>query len=373
MKTRVSVVVAVILAVLHWTPASGFSAAANTALPATRQEAPTPGQIVAASHDEIVAKAKKEGSLRALLGFDRATIKAMREGFGKKYPFIKTHFEEFTGTDAAQRYLLELKAAKGSDWDITHVTAELQDEFLPYLEKIDLLGMAQDKVLQMQPKMVSPTDRNIVALSSTVDLVAYNKRLVAADKLPKTWDDFLKPEYSGRKFLADVKPNSLAGLVPSKGLEWVETFARQLAGQQPVWVRGHTRYLNAMQAGEYGLFCGVYYHTVMRLKQRGAQDLEVLMLEPVPVRLTESHAITKGARRAHAAILFFEYVAGAEGQKILYDVEPFKSSIYASGSKTGELTRGRKTSIIDWDHLVKQQDYMERIVAAYGFPREERK
>ena len=353
MKTRLCIALAITFALWLWTPGNGFSAAA--------------------SRDEIVASAKKEGSLRALLGFDRATIKAMREGFGKKYPFIKAHFEEFTGTDTAQRYLLELKAGKGSDWDITHVTAELQDEYMPYLEKVDLLGMVQNKVLQIPSKMVSPTDRNIVALSSTVDVIAYNKRLVAADKLPKNWDDFVKPEYSGRKFLADVKPNSLAGLVPAKGLEWVESLARKLAAQQPVWVRGHTRYLNAMQAGEYGLFFGVYYHTVMRLKQRGAQDLETLVLEPVPVRLTESHAITKGARRAHAAMLFIEYVAGAEGQKILYDVEPFKSSIYAAGSKIEELTRGRKTSIIDWDHLVKQQDYMEKIVAAYGFPREERR
>ncbi len=353
MKPRVFVVIAVTLAVALWSAVHAFSAPA--------------------SHDEIVAQAKKEGSLRALLGFDRATIKAMQAGFGKRYPFLTTRFEEFTGTDVAQRYLLELKSGKGSDWDITHVAGELQDEYLPYLEKIDLLGLARSKILGIEPKMVSPTDHNIVALSSTVDLVAYNKRLVSADKLPRTWEDFLKPEYGGRKFLADVKANSVAGLVPAKGLEWVESFARKVAAQQPVWVRGHTRYLNAMQAGEYGLFLGAYYHTVMRLKQRGALDLEVLLLEPVPVRLTESHAITRGSRRAHSALLFFEYVAGAEGQKILYDVEPFKSSIYAAGSKIEELTRGRKTSVIDWDHLGKQQDYMERIIAAYGFPREERK
>lgn len=353
MKSRVFAAVAIVFTVSLGRAVAAFSAPA--------------------SHDEIVAQAKKEGSLRALLGFDRATIKAMQAGFVKRYPFITTRFEEFTGTDVEQRYLLELKSGKGSDWDITHVTADLQNEYLPYLEKLDLLGMARSKVLSIEPKMVSPADRNIVALSSTVDIVAYNKRLVAADKLPRAWEDFLKPDYGARKFLADVKANSVAGLVPAKGLEWVESFARKVAAQQPVWVRGHTRYLNAMQGGEYGLFLGAYYHTVMRLKQRGAQDLEVLLLEPVPVRLTESHAITKGSRRAHAALLFLEYVAGAEGQKILYDVEPFKSSIYAAGSKIEELTRGKKTSIIDWDHLGKQQDYMERIVAAYGFPREERK
>ena len=72
-------------------------------------------------------------------------------------------------------------------------------------------------------------------------------------------------------------------------------------------------------------------------------------------------------------MLFLEYVAGAEGQKILYDVEPFKSSVYSAGSKIEELVRGKRTSVIDWDHLPKQHQYMERIVAAYGLPREEKR
>lgn len=373
MKSRLYLIGSVTLVFGLCLAADGFSAAANPPSVKAAPETAARGFISETSHDEIVAKAKKEGSLRALLGFDRPTIKAMRDGFAKKYPFINTYFEEFTGTDAAQRYLLELKAGKGSDWDLAGMTGELQHEYLPYMEKIDLLGMAESKALQIHPKMISPLSRNAVALSSTMDVVAYNKRLLSADKLPRSWEDFLKPEYSGRKFLTDVKANSVAGLVPAKGLEWVEAFARKIAAQQPIWVRGHTRYLTGMQAGEHALFLGVYYHGIMRLKSRGAQDLEVLILEPVPVRLSETHAITKGARRRYSAMLFLEYVAGAEGQKILYDVEPFKSSIYSAGSKTEELMRGKKTSVIDWDHLVRQHEYMERIVAAYGFPGAEKR
>ena len=69
----------------------------------------------------------------------------------------------------------------------------------------------------------------------------------------------------------------------------------------------------------------------------------------------------------------FEYAAGEEGEKILWEVEPFKSSIYAPGSKTEELVRGKKTSVGDWEHIAKQPGYMQKIGAAYGFPREEKK
>jgi ABC-type Fe3+ transport system substrate-binding protein len=337
-----------------------------------QKEAESKGHLFEGSRDEILAKARKEGSLRALLGFDAPTIKALREGFRKKYPFINTQFEEVTN-EASQRFLLELKSSRGSQWDIAYVTTELQHEYTPYLEKIDLRAMAEHQVLQIHPKMISLEVRNIISLSSTVDAIAYNKRLLSPDLVPRSWEDFLKPEHKGRKFLADIRPNSIAGLVPALGLEWVEAYARKLAAQQPVWVRGHTRYLNAIAVGEYRLFFGVYYHGVMRQKKRGAQDLEALVLEPSPVRLTEIHSIVKGARQPYSAMLFFEYVAGAEGQKILWEIEPFKSSIYASGSKTEELTRGKKLSVIDWPHIVKQNLYMDKIVTAYGFPKEEKK
>jgi ABC-type Fe3+ transport system substrate-binding protein len=353
--------------------ASALAAQPSAALSKAKKDAEAKGYTFAASRDEIVASAKKEGALRALLGFDTPAIRALRDGFKKKYSFINPHFEEHGNPAESRRFLLELKTGRNSDWDIANVLSESQHEFLPYLEKIDLRAMAELGVLEIPPKMISPDSRNIIALSSTVDASAYNKKLLPADLVPKTWEDFLKPEHSGRKLLVDIRPNSIAGLVPAKGLEWVESFARKLAAQQPVWVRGHTAYLNSMAAGEYRLFFGTYYHGIMRMKKKGAQDLEALIVEPVPVRPTETHAILKGTRRPAAAMLFMEYAASPEGQKILWEVEPFKSSIYSPGSKTEELVRGKKTSVADWDHIAKQQLYMEKITAAYGFPREEKK
>ena len=302
---------------------SGHAAAAG--LVQAQKEAEAKGFRFDGNRNEIIAKAKKEGALRGLLGFDKPTIVALRDGFRKKYPFINAHFDEHGNPAESQRYLLELQSGRTSDWDIANVLNEGQQEYAPYLEKLDLRAMAEQGVLQIPPKMINPESRNVIALSSTIDASAYNKKLLPPDLVPKTWEDFLKPEHSGRKLLVDIRPNSIAGLIPAMGLEWVESYARKLAAQQPIWVRGHTRYLNSMAAGEYRLFFGTYYHGVMRMKKRGAQDLEVLLVEPVPVRLTETHTIIKGARRPNAAILFLEYVAGAEGQKIMWDVEPFKS------------------------------------------------
>lgn len=357
----------------YWLIANfAFAAAPSSDLLKVKKETEAKGYQFIAGHDEIVAKAKQEGSLRALLGFDPATIKAMKEGFRIKYPFINTFFEEITGTDSAQRFLLELKAGRASDWDVVHLSADFHGDYLPYLEKLDLLGMAEQGVLGIPPKVVSPKNRNSLAAGTIVDVAAYNRKLLPAQQAPKTWEDFLKPQYSGRKIIIDIRPNSLAALFPAMGKEWVLDYARKLVAQKPVWVRGRTRGLASIAAGEYPLFLGAYYHSVMRQKRREAQDLEVIVLEPIPVRLTETYGIAKGAKRSHAALLFLEYVMGAEGQKILDDIEPLKSSIYSPGSKLEQLVRGRKTSVINWEHIESQGEYIEQIFTAFGMPRVEK-
>ncbi|MGH7829574.1 MAG: ABC transporter substrate-binding protein, partial [Candidatus Binatia bacterium] len=218
----------------------------------------------------------------------------------------------------------------------------------------------------------SPTSRNVLATGTIVDVAAYNRKLLSPADVPKTWEDFLRPQHRGRKIIVDIRPNSLAGLFPAMGKEWVLDYARKLAAQEPVWVRGRTRALTSLAAGEYPLFLGTYYHAAMRLKRRGAADLEVILLEPVPVRITETYGVVKGARHSRAALLFLEYATGSEGQRILDDVEPLKSSIFSPDSKLEQLVRGRKTSVIDWDHVEKQGDYMEQVFKAYGMPRGEK-
>lgn len=72
--------------------------------------------------------------------------------------------------------------------------------------------------------------------------------------MPNSWDDFLRPELKRRKFVVDVRPKTLAALVPTWGLEKVLDYSRKLAAQQPIWFRGDARILTFMVAGDVALF-----------------------------------------------------------------------------------------------------------------------
>jgi len=352
-----------------WALAANYlGAAESSSLLQAKRDVEAKGFLFAASHDEIIAKAKQEAALRVLYSFEPETMKAFKDGFGKKYPFINLTVEEIAGTDSAQRFIMELKAGRGANWDLTHLSSEFYSDYTPYLEKVDLLGMAQHGVLQIQPPMIHPKNRNALAAATILGSIVYNKTLLPPQQAPKGWEDLLRPEFKGKKFLAELRSSTIAGLIPAKGKEWVLDYARRLAAQDPIWVRGATRFLSAMNNGEYTLHSGVYYHTAIRLQQRGAHNLEVVLAEPVPVRLNQPYGIVQGAKNRHAALLFLEYICSAEGQQLIDEIEPVKSSIYFPGAKVEQLLRGRKLSVAGWDDFDRMGAYTEEIFHAFGMP-----
>jgi len=208
-------------------------------------------------------------------------------------------------------------------------------------------------------------------VNSGMQVIAYNKKLLAADKLPNTWEDFLKPEFKGRKFTADIRPTEIASLVPAWGLEKTLDFARKIAAQEPVWIRGATRTLTAMAVGEYSLFLGPNFNTVMRaIKKDVTGTLDLKVLEPVPVRLTEALAVLASSARPYTALLWIEFQASPKGQKIVDDLHPYGASAFIPGSAQEKLIRGKRTSVVQWDHFSQLGDYQAKVVEAYGFPKE---
>lgn len=350
-----------------------FAASANPALQKAKQEAEAKGFVFETSRDEILAKARKEGKMRALSSMEPNTIKAMADAFRSEYPFLDVYVEEQTGTDAIQRFILEMKSGRAVGWDAITVSTDFYNEFPPHLKRFDIFSMVKQGVLRIPEPIVDPANRNIVAVTSNLQVMAYNKKLLSADKVPDTWEDFLKPQYKGKKFVADIRPTEIAALVPAWGLEKTVDFSRKLASQQPIWVRGATRTLTVMATGEYSLFIGPGFHTVMRAaKKDPAGTLEYKILEPVPTRLSEAVGVIGTANHPYAALLWMEFQTSPKGQKIADEYEPYGASVFIPGTALERLIQGKKLSLVNWDHYIKMPEYQSKVVEAYGFPKAER-
>jgi hypothetical protein len=352
----------------------GF-AAATGALAQAKQQAGSQGYALYRNHDEIVARAKeKGGQLRVLAEMEPGHIKDAMASFKRKYPFLDIYIEEITGTDQARRNILEIKSGAAKDWDILHLSSDFYTEYLPYLAKIDILGMAKQGVLKIPPPMVDPINRNVTAFFSRFQVTAYNKNLLARDRVPTAWEDFLKPEFKGNKFAADIRPTEVAALVPTWGLEKTVDFARKIAAQEPLWVRGGSRTLTAMMGGEVSLFLGPNFHSTRRAMGKDPTGaLQYVITEPVPLRMALFEAVQKDARNPDAALLWLEWMASPEAQKQADEHEPLGSSVYVRGGAVEQELRGKKLSVVSWDGVQNLDHWQAKIFEAYGFPKAERK
>ena len=86
------------------------------------------------------------------------------------------------------------------------------------------------------------------------------------------------------------------------------------------------------------------------------------------MRLNEFEGILNSAESPHAAILWLEFLASPEGQKIFDEKGPYEASVFISGTVQEQAARGKRQSVVDWTHLVKVPEYQKQIVEAYGFP-----
>jgi len=346
--------------------------AASLDLLKAKQDAETRGYIFFTTHNDIIAMAKKEVKLRVSSGLNSPNFKPWITAFKQRYPFVNDiHVEGIQGKDAHQRFTMEMKAGEAKGWDITQIPIELSKEYPPHLMKHDILGMAKYGILKIPTKMIHPVERSILSYTTTIHVITYNRKLIPEDKVPAQWEDFLKPEFKGKKFVVDLRPSGLAGLVPAWGLERTLDFARRIAAQQPIWGIGISRINTAIAAGEYSLYVTSNFSSVQRAMSKDPTgNLSYKIVEPVPTRVIDDGiGILNTAEHPNTALLWLEFLASPEGQEIIDRYEPLRASVFTPGSSIEQMIRSRKQSIVDWEHFASSEEYHEKILAVYGFPK----
>jgi iron(III) transport system substrate-binding protein len=371
MSRRCSVRFATFLPIAAWFCFAGVThaAAPSPAVAKAKHNAEVKGYIFESSRDEIVAKAKKEGVVRVLASSSPTALAPMVKAFKEKYPFIDARATEIVREDSQTR-AMQLKSGSRLDEDVIHVPPDLYPDYMPYLKKFDIAAMAEHKVLDIPVKMIDSIQLNLVAMESSLQVVAFNKCLIDPAKVPNSWEDFLKPEFKGKKFLVDIRPNLETVMAAGAGEAWMINYAKRIAAQQPIWIRGQTKTITQIAAGEYTLHRGAYYQGVVRTMRKDPTGcLQSKIVEPIPVRVDGPHAVLATSANPHAALLWLEFMAGAQGQAITDEFEPVSASVFSPGSVIEKIVRGKKAWIRDLQSIDKTQKWMAMAVEAFGFPR----
>ena len=161
-----------------------------------------------------------------------------------------------------------------------------------------------------------PAHREWVGTRLNVFVQAYNTKMVKKEELPKTYADLLHPRWKGRLSIEATDDDWFASVVRGLGEENGLKLFRDIVAQNGLSVRrGHTLLTNLVASGEVPFALTVYNFTAEQVKQKGA-PLDWFVLSPAIAR-ANGVALAKRSPNPHAALLYYDFMIGDEGQQIL--------------------------------------------------------
>ena len=265
--------------------------------------------------EKIAAAAKKEGELTLYTTIAEKDLPAIVKPFEQKHG-IKVNVWR-AGTDTVlQRAVTETRARRYTV-DAVHFGAPEMEALSR--EKI-LLPVSSPVHKDLQPGSV-PAHREWAATILSVWVQAYNIGSVKKADLPKTYRDLLDPKWKGKLGIEVKNDDWFATVVHLIGSEEQGLkFFRDLVATNGISPRhGHTLLNNMVVSGEVPLALTVYSYMPEQAKKKGA-PIDWFAIEPAVAR-ANAIGIAKNAPHPNAALLFYEYMLGPDGQNAMVGVD----------------------------------------------------
>ncbi len=259
---------------------------------------------------ELVAAAKKEGTLVFYGTAQQDAYDAIFKEFMKDYPQIKVSATRVRTANFLERVLLEYKSGDNKA-DVVHASSEVAD-----LEEagaiLNYTGV--DKAQAERYRFPAPkTMPGMVTDALLVKFVDYNTNMIKPADLPKSWDDLLDPKWKGKLALDIEGYEWFAAMWKFMGPEKADKFMKGLA-PNVVLREGATSIMELMVAGEFPISLEAYGHRIVDFQKQGAPvDIVKPPFQPVVVIPSYWGAI-KTAKNPNAAKLALHWLASDRGQ-----------------------------------------------------------
>ncbi len=256
--------------------------------------------------------ARKEGSLNLYTSLTVEDMAVLNAAFEARHG-VKVRMWRATSDKVVQRVLSEARAGR-YEVDIVETNA-------PPLESLHREGVLQEVRSPEQRELIAaalPAHGEWAGSRLNVFVQAYNTKLVKRSDLPRSYAELLDPKWKGRLGIEAGDEDWFAGVVTALGeAEGLRLFRDLVAANGVSVRRGHTLLTNLVASGEVSLALTVYNFTAEQLKRKGA-PLDWVMLPPVIAR-ANGLALARRASHPHAALLYYDFMIGEQGQRILQE------------------------------------------------------
>jgi iron(III) transport system substrate-binding protein len=312
----------------------------------------------------LIEGAKREGQVVIYAALIQSqAMRPIAEGFGKKYPFIRLTTWRADSEDIVQKAAAEVRAS--------NVVADLVEGTGAGEEAVEA-NIAQP---YYAPAVAGFPEayRNPAGLWAPTRLsyysVAYNTKLVPADRVPKSYEDLLDARWQGKMAWRIGSSTGTPLFLTNLRLAWGEEKARayfeRLKDQKIVnFGAGSARTLvDRVIAGEYAIAMNIFAHHPLISKAKGAPVNSQLMAPVATTAATMS--VVKGLHHPYSAMLLADYILSKEGQGILaraeyFPVDPDVAPLPGLAAVVPRIA-GVAENFVGPDKLIKYTDSSEEI------------
>src|ERR1700675_1005357 len=271
----------------------------------------------APAQDARLEAAKKEGKVVWYTSLALSSSEKVAKLFEAAYPGIKVEVHRTGSERILQRVMQELQA-NIKIADVVH-TSDAGHYVL--LKEKNLLMKYAPAGIDRFPAAFKDKDGYHYGLRATVNVIAYNSKIVPAADAPRTWKDLLDPKWKGK--LVTAHPG-YSGVIATHVLALVhlhgwDSFKRP-AQKKPMLVQAAVDPAGVVASGERAVAVngGDYYY--YQMKKKGNPIEIVFPKEGVPLVVSPS-AITSFAPHPNAARLFTDFIFSRDLQQVLADSE----------------------------------------------------
>jgi iron(III) transport system substrate-binding protein len=318
----------------------------------------------AAAQDARVDAARKEGKLVWYTSLALPSAEKVAKLFEAKYSGIKVEVHRTGSQRILQRVMQELQA-NIKNVDVIH-TSDAGHYVL--LKDKKLLLKYTPAGADRFPPGFKDKDGYYYGLRATVNVIAYNTKVVPAAEAPKTWKDLLAPKWKGKLVTAHPGYSGVIAthvLALSHLLGW--DYFKALGQQSVMIVQSAVDPSGVVASGERPVAVDGGDYTFYQSKKAGNPVEIVYPKEGVPLVVSPT-AIAAFSSRPNAAKLFTDFTFTKDVQQVLADSEGLYTghpdvTYPADKPKLGDL----KLLSVDAEELEKRgEEIKRRFVEFFG-------
>jgi iron(III) transport system substrate-binding protein len=271
----------------------------------------------ARAQDPRLEAARKEGKVVWYTSLALTSSEKVAKLFETAYPGVKVEVHRTGSQRILQRMMQELQA-NIKNVDVVH-TSDAGHYVL--LKEKKLLMRYTPAGVEVFGAGFKDKDGYHYGLRATVNVIAYNTKVVSPAEAPRTWKDLLDPKWRGR--LVTAHPG-YSGVIATHVLALVHLhgwdYFKALAQNKPMLVQSAVDPSGVVASGERPVAVNGGDYTFYQVKKKGNPVEIVYPKEGVPLVVSPS-AITSFAPHPNAARLFTDFIFSREIQQVLADTE----------------------------------------------------